>query len=87
MASVSEMTIGMMIDLGRGITDATIQYRGGTEAEPRMGRQLSGATVGLMGYGAIARHLAPICAAFGMKVLIADPFAKVEDAKIEDSKQ
>ena len=40
MASVSEMTIGMMIDLGRGITDATIQYRGGAEAEPRMGRQL-----------------------------------------------
>src|SRR5262249_51226853 len=81
MASVSEMTIGMMIDLGRGITDATIQYRNGAEAEPRMGRQLSGATVGLIAYGAIARHLAPICAAFGMKVLIADPFAKVEDSR------
>jgi D-3-phosphoglycerate dehydrogenase / 2-oxoglutarate reductase len=41
MASVSEMTLGMMIDLGRGITDATIAYRKGQEAEPRMGRQLS----------------------------------------------
>ena len=41
MASVSEMTLGMMIDLGRGITDATIAYRKGQEAEPRMGRQLT----------------------------------------------
>src|SRR5438128_3089436 len=29
MASVSEMAIGMMIDLGRGITDATISRRNG----------------------------------------------------------
>ena len=82
MASVSEMTIGMMIDLGRGITDATIAYRKGDEAEPRMGRQLHGATVGIMGYGAIARHLAPICIALGMKVLVADPYTKVEDARM-----
>ena len=82
MASVSEMTIGMMIDLGRGITDATIAYRKGEEAEPRMGRQLHGATVGIMGYGAIARHLAPICIALGMKVLVADPYTKVEDARM-----
>jgi D-3-phosphoglycerate dehydrogenase len=82
MASVSEMTIGMMIDLARGITDATIAYRKGEEAEPRMGRQLHGATVGIMGYGAIARHLAPICIAFGMKVLVADPYTKVEDSRM-----
>ena len=54
MASVSEMAIGMMIDCARGITDATIAYRNGQEAEPRMGRQLKGATVGIMGYGAIS---------------------------------
>jgi D-3-phosphoglycerate dehydrogenase len=83
MASVAEMTIGMMIDLGRGITDATIAYRRGEEAEPRMGRQLHGATVGIMGYGAIARHLAPICIALGMKVLVADPYAEVEDPRLQ----
>ena len=82
MASVSEMTIGMMIDLGRGITDATIAYRKRQEAEPRMGRQLHGATIGIMGYGAIARHLAPICIALGMKVLVADPYSKVEDSRM-----
>jgi D-3-phosphoglycerate dehydrogenase len=79
MASVSEMAIGMMIDCGRKITDSVIEYRNGREAEPRKGAQLHGATVGIMGYGAIARHLAPICAALGMTVLISDPFAEVED--------
>jgi D-3-phosphoglycerate dehydrogenase len=82
MASVSEMAIGMMIDCARGITDATIRYRNGEEAEPRKGIQLGGATVGIMGYGAIARHLAPICVALGMKVLISDPFTKVDDSRM-----
>src|SRR6266550_7984052 len=79
MASVSEMAIGMMIDCARGITDATISYRNGQEAEPRKGIQLSGSTVGIMGYGAISRHLAPICVALGMKVLVADPYVTLED--------
>ena len=43
---------------------------------------LHGATVGIMGYGAISRHLAPICVALGMKVLVADPYAKVEDPRL-----
>jgi D-3-phosphoglycerate dehydrogenase len=33
-----------------------------------------------MGYGAIARHLAPICVALGMEVLVNDPYAKIENA-------
>jgi D-3-phosphoglycerate dehydrogenase len=82
MASVSEMAIGMMIDCARGITDATIAYRNGQEAEPRKGIQLHGSTVGIMGYGAIARHLAPICTALGMTVLVSDPYATVEDKVI-----
>jgi D-3-phosphoglycerate dehydrogenase len=80
--SVSEMAIGMMIDCARGISDATLQYRGGREAEPRMGRQLKGATLGIIGYGAIGRYLAPLGVALGMTVLVADPYAKVEDAAL-----
>ena len=82
MASVSEMAVGMMIDCGRKITDQVIDYRNGLDPEPRRGVQLHGATVGIMGYGAIARHLAPICVALGMTVLVNDPYAKVEDARI-----
>src|ERR1044071_1749984 len=79
MASVSEMAIGFMIDCARKITDQVIDYRNGLDPEPRRDVQLSGATVGIMGYGAIARHLAPICVALGMTVLVSDPFVTVED--------
>ena len=77
-ASVSEMAIGMMIDLARGITQATIAYRNGAEAEPRMGRQLKGSTLGIMGYGAIGGYLSTLGLALGMKVLVADPYVTVE---------
>jgi len=76
-ASVAEMAIGMMIDCGRLITASTITYRAGEEAEPRMGRQLKGATLGVMGYGAIGEYLARLSVALGMNVLVYDPFKKV----------
>src|SRR6185436_4652283 len=87
MASVSEMAVGMMIDCGRKITDQVIDYRNGLDPEPRRGVQLHGATVGIMGYGAISRHLAPICAALGMTVLISDPFAKVDNPALKQVDQ
>jgi D-3-phosphoglycerate dehydrogenase len=83
LASVSELTIGFMIDCGRGITEAVAAYRADREPEVRIGRQLNGATVGIIGYGAIGTHLAPICVALGMRVLIADPFKRVDDAALE----
>jgi len=48
-----------------------------------MGRQLAGSLLGIIGYGSIGRALAPIAKALGMAVLVADPFATVDDATIE----
>src|SRR5205807_1893014 len=79
-ASVAEMAVGFMVDLARGVPDAVIAYRGGRVAEPRMGRQLRGATLGIIGYGTIGRYLAPLGLALGMQVLVSDPHATVEDA-------
>jgi D-3-phosphoglycerate dehydrogenase len=87
MASVSEMAIGYMIDCGRKITEQVIDYRNGLDPEPRRGVQLHGATVGIMGYGAISRHLAPICVALGMTVLVSDPFVKISDPGITQTDQ
>jgi D-3-phosphoglycerate dehydrogenase len=42
-----------------------------------MGRQLAGATLGIIGYGAIGEYLAPLGLAMGMTVLVSDPHKKV----------
>ena len=73
-ASVAEMAFGMMIDLARDVTRHATGYRAGLTPLPRKGVQLSGATIGLLGYGAIARHVAKIADAFGMTVLVNDPY-------------
>ncbi len=42
-----------------------------------MGRQLQGATLGVIGYGQIGRYLCGIALALGMRVLVSDPYAKM----------
>jgi D-3-phosphoglycerate dehydrogenase len=71
------------VDCARGVSDAVIAYRQGKQAEPRMGRQLKGATLGIIGYGVIGRYLAPLGVALGMRALIADPFQTVEDPALQ----
>jgi D-3-phosphoglycerate dehydrogenase len=78
-ASVAEMALGMMVDLARGVSRSVIAYRNGEKPPVAMGRQLKGATLGIIGYGAIGRYLAPLGAALGMRVLIADPHQSVDD--------
>src|SRR5476649_2540322 len=81
-ASVAEMAIGFMVDCGRHVTEATSAYRIGRVTEARMGRQLRGATLGIIGYGAIGEYLAELGLAFGMTVLVADPHKKVGQPKL-----
>ena len=81
--SVAELALGFMVDLSRGISRATADYHAGREPEIVMGRQLSGSSLGIIGYGSIGRYLAPLGIALGMEVLVADPFATVNDARIE----
>ncbi len=75
--SVAEMAIGFMVDCGRFVTQAASEYHAGRAPQARMGRQLKGSTVGIIGYGVIGEYLAPLCVALGMTVLIADPNKKV----------
>lgn len=79
--SVVELTVGFLVDLSRGITRAATAYHRGEKPEIRIGQQLSGSTVGIIGYGRISRDLAPVLAALGMKVLVSDPYAQVDDRR------
>jgi D-3-phosphoglycerate dehydrogenase len=79
--SVVELTLGFLVDLSRGVSRAAADYRAGRLPEIRVGRQLGGSTVGIIGYGRISRALAPLLAALGVKVLVSDPYAQVDDQR------
>jgi D-3-phosphoglycerate dehydrogenase len=71
--AVAELGLGMMIDLARGMTRAAAAFHAGGVAEPVMGRQLGASTLGLIGYGRIARRLAEMARAIGMQIIVHDP--------------
>ncbi|MSP74646.1 MAG: hydroxyacid dehydrogenase [Rhodospirillaceae bacterium] len=79
--SVVELALGFLVDLSRGVSRATADYHAGRKPEIRVGRQLSGSTVGIIGYGRISRDLAPLLATLGMKVLVSDPYAQIDDRR------
>lgn len=84
-ASVAELVVGLMLDLSRGISRAVLDYQAGRMPAPQMGRQLSGSTMGIIGFGSIGRSLAPLGVALGMKVLVADPYARVDDPILQQT--
>ena len=82
-SSVVEWTLGAMVDLARDLTTSTLAWRAGTAPPPRMGRTLRGSTLGLIGFGRIARELAGVALTLGMHVVVADPYASSDDERIE----
>jgi D-3-phosphoglycerate dehydrogenase len=74
-SAVCELIIGLAVDLCRGVSASVASFRVGVQPPVRMGRQIAGSTVGIVGYGAIGRELARLMQAFGATVLVADPYA------------
>jgi D-3-phosphoglycerate dehydrogenase / 2-oxoglutarate reductase len=74
--SVSELVLGFLVDLSRGITRSAHFYHHGRVPPASMGRELKGSTIGVIGYGAIGREVVRICKALGMRVLVNDPYVK-----------
>lgn len=72
-AAVSEWILGSMIDLARGLSRYASDYHQRGTAAPAMGRQLRGATLGVIGYGQIGADLADLALALGMQILVTDP--------------
>ena len=73
--AVCELIVGLAIDLCRGMSEAVAAHRAGRRPPVRMGRQIAGSTVGIIGYGAIGRELARVMQALGATVVVADPYA------------
>ena len=67
--AVSELAIGMMLDLLRGITALDGAIRNGQGRGAFLGSELRGKTVGIVGTGAIGTATAKLLKAFGARVV------------------
>lgn len=77
--AVVEFTLGLILAECRGIGRAHAalsrgEWQGDLYRYDRSGRELRGQTIGLVGFGAVARQLVPYLKPFGLRVLAHDPF-------------
>lgn len=77
--SAAEHTLGLIIASARryGIARDNIKM-GNWDREPLMGFELYGKTLGIIGYGRIGQRVAALARAFGMKILVHDPYLEQE---------
>jgi D-3-phosphoglycerate dehydrogenase / 2-oxoglutarate reductase len=78
--SVAELTTGLLVALARKIPMADRSTKaGGWDRKRCTGTELAGKTLALIGFGRIGKLVAARAYAFGMRVVVFDPFVK-EDA-------
>lgn len=82
-APVAELAIGLLLTLVRKIHVSDRSIRHGQWERP-MGNLLQNKVMGIIGGGRIGKYVAKLAEAFGMKVLIHDPFIKSESFIYED---
>lgn len=70
--SVAELVAGFMLCMARGILEMTNDFRAG-RWKPRQGFELSGKTLGLVGFGRTGKLVAERMAPFGMRIIACDP--------------
>jgi (S)-sulfolactate dehydrogenase len=79
-AAVAEWVIAAAMVLLRGAFLSTAQMlNGGWPRTEAMGHETAGKTLGLIGFGRIARHTARLAQAVGMNVVAYDPFVSAND--------
>jgi D-3-phosphoglycerate dehydrogenase len=73
--AATEQTFALMLSLARHTPDAVASIRAGRwERKPFIGTELFGKTLGIVGLGRIGGAVALRAAAFGMKLVVSDPF-------------
>lgn len=86
--SVVEHVFALLLGVSRKLQLATDQTRHSVWAADRLsltGIELEGRTLGLIGFGDIGQHVAPVAEAFGMNVLATDPAYDASfDARLVD---
>ena len=78
-AAVSEWVIAVMVDLARGISRYARGFHEEAPLPGHLGRELRGASIGVIGFGQIGRYTAGLARAFGMRVLVNTPEPVADD--------
>jgi len=73
-----EMALALMLGVSRDVVESTVEYRAGRIPPSNMGMQLAGATAGVIGFGDVGSRLCEVLVAMGMRVLVNDPYKRVE---------
>ncbi|ATH13595.1 hydroxyacid dehydrogenase [Delftia acidovorans] len=71
--SVAEMTLGLMFAAARRIAWMDAELRAGRWSRAQDGLELSGRTLGLLGFGQVGQRVARVALALGMQVVAFDP--------------
>lgn len=81
--AVADTTFGLILGARRRYVEADRYVRAGRWSEAGLelmvGPDVHGSTLGLLGYGAIARAVARRAQGFGMTVIFHDPYAKADE--------
>ena len=80
--AVGEQTVLMALAISRKLIELDASTRAG-EWNRKAGREITGKTWGLLGFGATARATAELLKGFRVKVLAYDPFAKPDAAYLQ----
>ena len=85
--STAEHTFSMLMALARNIPQAAASVKNGEwKRHDFLGTELNGKTLGVIGFGRIGREVAKRAHAFGMRVVVFDPFiskASVKEQPVE----
>jgi D-3-phosphoglycerate dehydrogenase len=78
--AVAEYAFGLLLALARKIPQADSgMRRGGWSRGPQVGIELAGKTLGIVGLGAIGKHMARQALGFRMRVIANDPHARTPE--------
>ncbi len=78
--AVVELVVAFMICLARDVVNRCSMLRAGTPPADKFGTELRGKTLGLIGYGEIARAVARTASTLGMRVQFTDPYVQSGDS-------
>lgn len=82
--AAAEHTLALLFAVSRNLASAFASSADGKwERSAFMGRELSGKTLGIVGFGRIGRHVGKVAKAMGMELVVFDPYANRSDVEKE----